>query len=158
MIDLTQSIIIDRPLAEVFAFVSDQTNGPRWQSGLLEVRRMTEGPLRVGTQNTAVRKFMGRRLEVTNEYTKFEQDTEYAFRSTSGPVKFEAAYVVESTAEGTKLTSRLAMHAAGLFGMAEPLIAASLRRELEANLGDLKDLLEAQPATAAVGASLAERW
>jgi len=31
----------------------------------------------------------------------------------------------------------------GLFRLAEPLMAAALRREVEANLDDLKDLLEA---------------
>lgn len=151
MIRTEKSIVIDRSIEEVFAFVSDQTNGPRWQSGLLEVRRTTEGPLRVGTQNTGVRKFMGRKLEVGNEYTKYEPDKEYAFKSTSGPVTFEAAYVVERTPAGTKLTSTLVMQAAGLFGVAEPLIAASLRREMEASLSD--DLLEHRPVDAGIGAS-----
>jgi len=57
-------------------------------------------------------------------------------------VRFEASYLFESTAEGTKLTGRIEMHAAGLFGLAEPLIAAGLRRETKAASGVLKDLLE----------------
>jgi len=57
-------------------------------------------------------------------------------------VRFEASYLFESTAEVTKLTGRIEMHAAGLFGLAEPLIAAGLRRETKAASGVLKDLLE----------------
>lgn len=40
------------------------------------------------------------------------------------------------------------MQSKGLFGLAEPLIASSLRREFTANLGNLKDLLESKVATA----------
>ena len=41
---------ISQPVAEVFAFVADQTNAPQWQNGLHEVRRLTEGPIGVGSQ------------------------------------------------------------------------------------------------------------
>ena len=68
MIEVEQSITINRPVKEVFAFVADQRNAPRWQSGLLEVRRTTEGTLGVGTKHRFVRKFVGRRLEASNEY------------------------------------------------------------------------------------------
>jgi hypothetical protein len=44
-----------RPASEVFAFVSDQTNAPLWQEGLQEVRRITEGPIRVGTEHVFAR-------------------------------------------------------------------------------------------------------
>jgi len=44
MIDLELTVEISRPVAAVFAFVADQTNAPRWQDGLAEVRRLTEAP------------------------------------------------------------------------------------------------------------------
>jgi uncharacterized membrane protein len=44
MIDVEDSIVINRPIGEVFAFVADQTNAPRWQNGLEQVRRTTDGP------------------------------------------------------------------------------------------------------------------
>ena len=142
MIKVEKGVIINRPIEEVFAYVGDQTNAPQWQSGVVEVRRTTEGPLSVGTTHTFVRNFMGRRMEASNEYVTYEPNKIITFKSTSGPVRFEASYLFESTAEGTKLTSRIEMHAAGLFGLAEPLIAAGLRREMKAAFGVLKDLLE----------------
>ncbi|MCZ7570174.1 MAG: SRPBCC family protein [Ardenticatenaceae bacterium] len=142
MIRVEQSVTVNRPVEEVFAFVADQTNAPRWQSGLLEVRRMTDGPLGVGTQHTFVRKFLGRRLEASNEYGEYEPNKTIAFKSTSGPMDFRAGYRTEPIAGGTKLTSWIEMQPKGFAGLAEPLIAASLRRELAANLGELKELLE----------------
>jgi len=140
MIKAEKSMVIKRPIEEVFAYVGDQTNTPRWQSGLVEVRRLTDGPPRVGTQHAFVRRFMGRKME--------------AFRTITGPVALEASYLFEAVAGGTKLTSRIEMDASGLVRLAEPLIARSLKREMDAGFATLRGLLEErgvpiarQPAT-----------
>ena len=142
MIKVEESIVVHRPIEEVFSFVADQTNAPRWQSGLLEVQRTTDGPLGIGTKHTAVRKFMGRRLEAANEYVVYEPNREVTFTGTAGSSDFQHSYLTESTAEGTRLTSRMLMRSKGLFGIAEPLVASNLKREFAANLGELKGLLE----------------
>lgn len=142
MIKVEESITIRRPVEEVFAFVADQTNSPCWQSGLLEVRRVTDEPIGLGTKHTAVRKFMGRRLEATNEYVVYEPNKEVTFKGTANSADFTHSYLTESTVEGTKLTSRMEMHPKGLFGLAEPLIVSSLKREFAASMGELKDVLE----------------
>ena len=143
MIKVEQSITINRPVAEVFAFVADQANAPRWQSGILEVRRTTEGPIGAGTGYTFVRKLMGRRLEASNEYVEYEPNRKIVFRSTSGPMNFRAGYLTEAMpgGGGTRLTSWIEMQPRGFAGLAEPLIASSLRRDVKANLIELKALL-----------------
>ncbi len=50
MVTNEKIITINRPVAEVFAYVSDLPRGTEWQPGLVEVRRITEGPEGVGTQ------------------------------------------------------------------------------------------------------------
>ncbi|MGE5601961.1 MAG: SRPBCC family protein, partial [Nitrososphaerales archaeon] len=96
MIKEEHSIVIRRPVDEVFTFVSDQTNAPRWQQGLLEARRITEGVPGVGTRHVFVRKFLGRRLEAGNEYVEFEPNKKIVFKNTSGPMEFRAWYVTEA--------------------------------------------------------------
>jgi uncharacterized protein YndB with AHSA1/START domain len=142
MIRATQSAVIDRPVHDVFAYVGDQTNTPHWQAGLVEVRRTTDGPIGVGTTHTFVRSFMGRRMEADNEYVAYEPNERIAFKTTSGPVRMEASYLFEPMAEGTRLTSAIEMDASGLLSLAEPLIAAGLRREMRTAFRALKDLLE----------------
>ena len=142
MITVERSIVVERSAEDVFAYVSDQTNAPRWQRGLAEVRRTTADPIGVGTKHTVVRTFMGRTLELSNEYTRFEPDRLVEFR-VGGSIPGQASYIVESTGAGrAKLTSRIEMQASGLLRLAEPLMAATLRRDLEANLGTLKTQLE----------------
>src|SRR6266550_2827337 len=128
MIRAEWSGIIDRPIEEVFAYIGDQTNTPAWQSGLVEVRRTTEGPIGVGAKHTFVRRFMSRRMEADNEYIAFEPNERIAFKTTSGPVRVEASYDFESVGDGTRVTSRVQMDASRFMSLAEPLIAAGLRR------------------------------
>jgi uncharacterized membrane protein len=148
MISNEVSITINRPIAEVFSYVSDLQQGPQWQSGLLEVRRTTEGPLGTGTLFTSARKFLGRKMEAKIELVAYEPTNSFAIKSISG-TPFEQSYLFEAVAEGTRLTTVLEMQTAGFTGLAEPLIASSVRREMDGDFGDLKDLLEAQvPVTA----------
>lgn len=68
----TRSVIAAVPNT-VFRFVADQTNAPRWQSGLRQVRRLTPGPIGVGTEHEFTRTFAGRALtsrEVERELVK----------------------------------------------------------------------------------------
>ena len=142
MFTAESSIIISRPLEEVFAFVADQRNAPQWQDGLVEVRLLTEGPVGVGTKHAVVRLFMDQRLEISNEYIAYTFNQKIAFKSTSGPIPFNAAYLVRPVAEGTHLTSVIQMQPEGLPAEIEAEMNNGLSREIEADLAVLKKLLE----------------
>src|SRR5664279_1733957 len=68
-------------------------------------------------------------------------------RVPSGP-PLVASYLFEAVPDGTRLTSRVELQGAGLFGLLEPVIGASLRREMKAALPALKALLESPSGTA----------
>src|SRR4051794_28105593 len=144
MINVEQTIIINRPPSEVFAFVADQTNAPRWQRGLETVRRIGDGPIGLGTRHEFVRRMIGRRMSGENEYTQFEPNRSVAFTATSGGWPLEASYEVGPAGEhATRLTSRIALQPSGPFRVLQPLFAAALRRDVRTNLRSLKALLEA---------------
>jgi uncharacterized protein YndB with AHSA1/START domain len=145
MIKAERTVVIDRPIEEVFAYVTDQTNTPRWQAGLVEVKRTTVGPIGIGTKHTFVRNFIGRRMEADNEYVAYEPNRLVTFRTTSGP-SLVASYLFDAVPDGTRLTSRVELQGAGLFGLLEPVIGAGLRREMKAALPALKVLLENRSA------------
>jgi hypothetical protein len=148
MINIEKSIIIHRSIEEVFTYVSDLTHSAIWQSGLVEVRKLSEGPVGIGTRYAFVRSFMGKKMEASNKIKVFVPNTKVAFKTTSGPIPLEASYLFESTGRVTKLTSTIEMHPGGFIRLAEPLISASLQREVEAALSKLKGLLESQAVPA----------
>ncbi len=49
MIDVARSITINRPVAEVFAYVSEVSNEPAWHTDVLEARQTSAGPIGIGT-------------------------------------------------------------------------------------------------------------
>jgi uncharacterized membrane protein len=136
------NIVVQRPVSEVFDFVSDLTNGPQWQTGLFEVHNQTHGSLGVGSKFASVRKFLGRKVEGLVEIIEYEPNSKFVIKSASGTVPFEEQYLFEPTSNGTRLSTVIELHTSGLMGLAEPLIMGSLKREMDANFGDLKDILE----------------
>lgn len=77
-------------------------------------------PLR-RTRHSFVRTLMGRRMEGTNEYTRYGPHKLVGFRATSGGRPLEASYVVEPAgSDCAHLTSRIELQAKGLLRFAEP--------------------------------------
>jgi uncharacterized protein YndB with AHSA1/START domain len=144
VITIETAIVIERPAEAVFAFVSDQTNGPRWQRGLTAVRRTTNGPIGVGTRHSFQRTLMGRSMDGSNVYTRYDPNALVAF-SWTGPMPGQASYAVQPAGtDATRLLSRLEMQGHGLLRLAEPILAAALRRDVVGNLVTLKRLLESE--------------
>jgi uncharacterized membrane protein len=142
MIKNEMSILIQKPIGEVFDYISDFQNGPQWQTGLLEVRPVTDGPLGVGTRFTSVRKFMGRSTESDIEFSDYELNRKVSIKSVSGNSPFKQTFLFEPTADATRLTSRFELHMGGIMALAEPLMASGVRRELAADFGRLKEVIE----------------
>jgi uncharacterized membrane protein len=147
MTPVERSIVIDKPVDQVWTFVHDPAKDPLWQTTLLESQQLTEGPIGIGTKVREVRNFLGRRVEMAWEFTEYEPNRRSAIRAVSGPVPLSGGYALEPVDGGTKLTVAGELGAHGLFRLAEPVFARITARELEANLGHLKDLLEAPEET-----------
>jgi hypothetical protein len=84
---------------------------------------------------------MGRRIEGEAEVTQYELNRKYATTNKSGP-RIETQRTFEAVDGGTRVTFAVNADLAGLFQLAEPLIASMGRRRFENDVADLKDLLE----------------
>jgi carbon monoxide dehydrogenase subunit G len=147
MTKVERSIVIDRPVAEVWDYVNDPAKDVTWQSTLLEAEQLTDGPVGVGTRVREVRQFLGIRVQTVWEFSEYEPMSRSSIVSVSGPVPLKGSYALESQNGGTKLKVTGELDAHGLFKLAEPVFARMTGRELESNLGHLKDLLEAGAAS-----------
>jgi hypothetical protein len=67
------------------------------------------------------------------------------FESTSGPFPIEGGLTCEAAEGGTKVTLAVEADIGGFFKMAEPLVVVrTIKKQFEADVSNLKDLLEAQ--------------
>lgn len=102
----TNTVTIRRPPSDVFAFVADGSNAPRWRSGVLDIA-LVSGKGVGATYRQGVKGPGGRRIAADYEITAFEPDRRLAFKAIAGPVRPTGEYVFAQAGEGTTLTFSL---------------------------------------------------
>ncbi len=141
-----KSVVIERSVEEVFGFTDNPANEALWQSGTIESRYTSEGPVGVGSTGASVAKALGRTIETTWEITEYEPNRRVVFLSTSGPIPYEGAWLYEAVDGGTRLTvTEVAPQGTrGFFGrLSERLLLRMWNRGFEGDLQNLKRLMEA---------------
>ena len=103
MIKVELNIEIQRPVAEVFAFVTNPANDAKWQEGLIESRLVSEGPMGVGSKLHDARKFLGMKMESDLEVTGYEPNKLFSLKVASGPMQFEIKQTFEAVGGGTRI-------------------------------------------------------
>ncbi len=106
MTTITCSIVIARPVAEVYAFIADYENDARWRAGVTMVPT-PPGPARVGTTTQETVRFMGSDTVTVAEVVACEPGRRIAFRSLEGPYPVHGHREVAPTGGGTAFTYSL---------------------------------------------------
>jgi len=136
-------ITIKRPMEEVFAVLSDFSNGSKWASGAAEpARKTSDGPIGVGTTWHGVGKVAGRKIESDFEYTEFEPNRRIVMTITK-PFPMTSTVTFEPVAGGTHVSQTVVGEPGGFFKLAEPLAVTMSRRQFQNDLDNLRDLMEA---------------
>jgi uncharacterized protein YndB with AHSA1/START domain len=140
------TVVINRPVEDVFEFLSRAENMPRWAENVIEAVQTSEGRVDVGTTCHVVTKGMGMQVKQDFVVTECQQNRLYAAKSTSGPVQVENRYILEADNGGTKLYAYSSADLGGFMGLAGPLLNRKLKKQFETDHTNLKRLLESQPS------------
>jgi uncharacterized protein YndB with AHSA1/START domain len=141
MIQHEVSIHLDRPVEQVFAFLADTGKVSTWQSNLIKMEQLTEGPLRLGSRFREVRRLGRRESEIQAEITTFEPNKRFETKTTTKP-QVTVSYSFEAEDGGTRLNHKFVMLTSGLMRLLEPLIASSIKKESQSDFETLKRILE----------------
>ena len=144
MASFESSVVIDRPLEEVFEFMTEEGSAAQWQPWLLESTKTSDGPVGVGTTGREVRKFLGVQIETTGEVTEWEPNRRTSVKSTSGPIPMHSTWTFDAAEDGTRLSTITEVDFGGFYKLAGPAIIRMAKRQLDTDLANLKDLLESQ--------------
>jgi uncharacterized membrane protein len=141
MITVEKSIIINKPLKEVFDFVALASTYREMSPDVTEV--IEHGPRNtVGSSWTEVRKLLGQEMRTTSEVTAYEPYKGAAYKVIKGPVPYETKISYETVEGGTKYTIKLTGEPKGFFKLAEGVVASQIGKTLEDSTQRLKDMLE----------------
>ena len=141
------TVTIRRPANEVFTFLADFQNVPRWNYAIKQTRKTSPGPAGVGATYRQTRT-VPRRGEEGFEVTVFEPPSWLAVQGQIGPFYAKTSYLLEPTAGGTRLTNNVELEpSSALLRLIGPLAVPRVKTAVARNLGTLKRLLEgAHPA------------
>ena len=140
MPEASNTLVIRRPPAEVFAFLADGETAPQWRSGVLDVR-LRSGSGAGAVYEQGVKGPFGRRVPADYEITAHEPDRRLAFGAIAGPVRPEGSFELEPADGGTRVTFRLACELSGPSRLMAPMVARTMRSEV-AQLERLREVLE----------------
>lgn len=142
MINLIASTLIERPVKQVFDFVSTPENDFQWQYGTLATARLPKGSGAMQTFFRSIGHLMGRRNLSTFEITEFVPNKTYSFKSLSGPVHSSTSYLLENVGSRTRINISIQANAPGFFHLTEKLIWKTMKIQLEEDVATLKTILE----------------
>jgi len=142
MIEVRAEVSVERPPAEVFAYLADMANNPEWQNGMQSCRWTSEPPLRLGSTYDQVARFLGREIVSSFEVTEFEDGTLIRIRSTAG-MPLDITRRVEPDGRGDSLVTAVVRgDSSGVTRLADPLIRVIVGKSVRADYRRLKASLE----------------
>ena len=139
------SILIRRPVAEVFAYLADFTHDREWRGEVTDVHPLSGERGTAGERYVEAMHFPGVRVRSQFEVTAFEPPRLLAAEGESEGMHASQRY--ELTPQGARATrldvsTRIETH--GVLTMGEPVAAMLLDRRAHENLRRLKRALESR--------------
>ena len=136
------TIHIDRSPAQVWAFMMDFSNAPRWRPHVREMRIMTDGPLRVGTELQISFDLPGRVHTARCEVWAFETARRFGVRSTTRKATVSYEYSLAPQNGGTLVTFSCDLRPLGVMWLLVPMMIRTNRSRFAQQLPNLKREVE----------------
>ncbi|HSS80882.1 MAG TPA: SRPBCC family protein [Gaiellaceae bacterium] len=139
---IRKDVEVGRPLAEVFDYVADFSNAAEWDPGVVEARKLTDGPVRVGSEFDVVALFRGNRHRFHYVVTGLEPQRRVVLSGEGDRAASVDEIVLEPAGDGTRITYIADFHLKGIFRPAGPLLVPVMSRMGDDALAGLKSVLD----------------
>ncbi len=144
-VDVSATIVIERPIASVAEYAGDPSNAPAWYRRIDSAEWQTEPPIALGSRITFSARFLGRRLDHTYEVTEYTPGEQVAMRTAQGPFPMATTSTWRAVGDrATHMVLRNRGEPTGISKLFAPLMSRARRRAMNQDLADLKRLLESR--------------
>ena len=144
MVKVHGEIVIRRPPNEVFDFVADEENEPRYNPQMRLAEKLTDGPIGVGTSFRAEVTGRGRVVPMTIQFTEYERPRRIAERVQMKAMDLTGGLTFEPVDGGTRMRWSWSLEPHGVLRFMGPFVALMGRRQEQRIWTGLKHLLEEQ--------------
>jgi uncharacterized protein YndB with AHSA1/START domain len=140
-----ESVMVDRPVEDVWKFVTDMSELPKWNPQVLEPRQTSSGPLGVGATVEFGARMRSSTMTISMRVTEYESNRRFSFEHTSGPlVGTTESDSFESIEGKTKLTRMGDVKFRGFYKLVGPFVTPRWRKDVVSSLDNVKRILETQ--------------
>jgi uncharacterized protein YndB with AHSA1/START domain len=144
MAHISGEIVINRPVEEVFDFVADERNEPRYNPGMLRAELLSPEPVGLGSRFRAEMRTRPRPVVMTTENTGYDRPRRLASTTRLSTMNIQGTLTFDPVPEGTRMRWSWNLQPRGLLKLATPMVARIGGRQEEAIWTGLKRLLEGQ--------------
>jgi carbon monoxide dehydrogenase subunit G len=137
-----RQVEIAAPPEQVFAFVSELDNLPRWQSGIQSTEKTSDGPMQPGSSARVVRQLFGQRITADLVVTAYQPPRQLELRSEVSGVRALGSLLVEPSGGGSSVTFAMEISASGFAALMEGTLASAAAEDIADSLRMLRDELE----------------
>lgn len=137
-----KEIQVARPLSDAFAYVADFSNSAEWDPGIPEAKRITDGPVRQGSEFEVVALFRGKRQRFHYVVTAFEAENRVVLTGEGEKARSVDEITFEPAGAGTRIVYVADIRLRGIARVAGPLLAPTMNRMADDALAGLKSVLD----------------
>jgi uncharacterized protein YndB with AHSA1/START domain len=139
------TVVIDRPIEDVFAFLADGENDPKFSPRVLQIAKTTDGPPGVGTVYASTVKDAGMKTKREFQLTAFEPFTRIRWAELSKNLVTapEGGYDLVREGTGSRVTVYNVLEGHGLGKLIAPLALRSARNGADEFGKAIKSAVEA---------------
>lgn len=139
--------VVNRPIDDVFAYLSDPKKHAEWVGPVLEDSHQSEGAMHEGTTFHEEAKLLGRKLGSDWTVTKYEPPHSYEQETRLRGAHVRINFALTSEGDGTRIVGITEGETGGLFKLADSVVARVLKNQQQTDLDNLKLILESgEPA------------
>ena len=146
MARVSGSIVVDRPIEQVFEFLANGENDKKFSPRIIEMTRTPDGPVGVGTVWVSTARDLGRTARHEIEITEFEppKRIRWAERSGGPVVIVDGGYDLQPEGGGTRVSLYGELRGRGPGVLVAPLVAWIYQRKAPALAASIKRAIEAE--------------
>jgi hypothetical protein len=124
------TVVVDRPIDEVFAFLANGENDPKFSPRVLEIAKTTDGPPGVGTVYASTVKDAGMKTKREFKLTEFDPSTRIRWSEVSKNIITapEGGYDLAPEGSGTRVTIYNVLEGHGPGKLFAPLALRAARK------------------------------
>jgi carbon monoxide dehydrogenase subunit G len=143
MIRVHKEIDVARPPAEVFAFLDDIRQTPKWLTRCTNIEQTTSGPKAVGTKLRYSYQEQGRSGTMDGVVSEYEKDRRLAMAFTDPMMDVRVGFQVEPAAGGSRIVHEVEIEPRNFMAkMMTPMISSMTRKQMDSDTAKLKQMLE----------------